>query len=112
MQPEAKDEAQWSQSKEPLKLATKCGFVQVAGLGKRRDLDHSRGAGERIVYTSDNGWQLPRGLANCYDAGTRVPHARFGGAGKMSELHLLLPNMICMNQRDECGEMVSPLVVS
>lgn len=28
-----------------------------------------------IVYTSDNGWQMPRGLANCYDAGSRVPLA-------------------------------------
>ena len=28
-----------------------------------------------IVYTSDNGWQMPRGLANCYDSGTRVPLA-------------------------------------
>lgn len=28
-----------------------------------------------IVYTSDNGWQVPRGLANCYDAGTHVPLA-------------------------------------
>lgn len=28
-----------------------------------------------IVYTSDNGWQLPRGLANCYDRGSRVPLA-------------------------------------
>lgn len=28
-----------------------------------------------IIYTSDNGWQLPRGLANCYDAGSRVPLA-------------------------------------
>lgn len=26
-----------------------------------------------IVYGSDNGWQLPRGLANCYDDGSRVP---------------------------------------
>ncbi len=26
-----------------------------------------------IVYTSDNGWQMPRGLANCYDHGSRVP---------------------------------------
>ncbi len=26
-----------------------------------------------VVYTSDNGWQMPRGLANCYDTGTRVP---------------------------------------
>ncbi|GEP45575.1 sulfatase family protein [Brevifollis gellanilyticus] len=28
-----------------------------------------------IIYTSDNGWQLPRGLANCYDSGSRVPLA-------------------------------------
>lgn len=28
-----------------------------------------------IIYTSDNGWQMPRGLANCYDAGSRVPLA-------------------------------------
>jgi arylsulfatase A-like enzyme len=28
-----------------------------------------------VVYTSDNGWQMPRGLANCYDTGTRVPLA-------------------------------------
>ena len=28
-----------------------------------------------IVYTGDNGWQMPRGLANCYDKGSRVPLA-------------------------------------
>jgi arylsulfatase A-like enzyme len=28
-----------------------------------------------FVYTTDNGWQMPRGLANCYDSGTRVPMA-------------------------------------
>ncbi len=28
-----------------------------------------------FVYTSDNGWQMPRGLANCYDTGVRVPMA-------------------------------------
>ena len=28
-----------------------------------------------IIYASDNGWQLPRGLANCYDSGSRVPLA-------------------------------------
>ena len=28
-----------------------------------------------VVCTSDNGWQMPRGLANCYDAGSRVPLA-------------------------------------
>jgi arylsulfatase A-like enzyme len=26
-----------------------------------------------IVFCSDNGWQMPRGLANLYDFGTRVP---------------------------------------
>lgn len=28
-----------------------------------------------IVYGSDNGWQMPRGLANVYDAGCHVPLA-------------------------------------
>jgi len=28
-----------------------------------------------IIYTSDNGWQMPHGLAHCYDAGTHVPMA-------------------------------------
>ncbi len=28
-----------------------------------------------VIYTSDNGWQMPRGLANCYDTGCRVPLA-------------------------------------
>ena len=28
-----------------------------------------------IIYTGDNGWQMPRGLGNCYDAGSRVPFA-------------------------------------
>ncbi len=26
-----------------------------------------------IIVASDNGWQMPRGLANLYDAGTRIP---------------------------------------
>ncbi|MHC4995985.1 MAG: sulfatase family protein, partial [Planctomycetota bacterium] len=26
-----------------------------------------------VVFCSDNGWQMPRGLANLYDFGTRVP---------------------------------------
>lgn len=34
-----------------------------------------------VVYTSDNGWQMPRGLANCYDSGSRVPLAiRWGNS--------------------------------
>ena len=32
-----------------------------------------------IVMTSDNGWQFPRGLANVYDAGTKVPMALWWG---------------------------------
>lgn len=28
-----------------------------------------------VIYTSDNGWQMPHGLANCYDAGCHVPLA-------------------------------------
>jgi arylsulfatase A-like enzyme len=42
-----------------------------------------------VVYTSDNGWQMPRGLANCYDTGARVPLAiRWGHrlrAGRVAE---------------------------
>ncbi len=26
-----------------------------------------------VIYGSDNGWQMPRGLANCYDSGSHVP---------------------------------------
>lgn len=33
-----------------------------------------------VIYTSDNGWQMPRGLANCYDDGTRIPLAMRWGA--------------------------------
>ena len=29
--------------------------------------------GTVVIVASDNGWQMPRGLANLYDAGTRVP---------------------------------------
>lgn len=42
----------------------------IAVLEKSGQLDHTV-----IIYTSDNGWQMPRGLANCYDAGSRVPLA-------------------------------------
>ena len=43
------------------------------------DLDLLKKAGALgntvVVHTSDNGWQMPRGLANCHDTGTRVPLA-------------------------------------
>ncbi|VTU02583.1 sulfatase : N-sulfoglucosamine sulfohydrolase OS=Haliscomenobacter hydrossis (strain ATCC 27775 / DSM 1100 / LMG 10767 / O) GN=Halhy_6811 PE=4 SV=1: Sulfatase: Sulfatase [Gemmataceae bacterium] len=42
----------------------------VAVLEKAQNLDDTV-----VIYTSDNGWQMPRGLANCYDAGSRVPLA-------------------------------------
>ena len=28
-----------------------------------------------FIYTGDNGWQMPRGLANCYDGGVHIPLA-------------------------------------
>lgn len=37
-----------------------------------------------IVCGSDNGWQIPRGLANCYDDGTKVPLVFCGGPIKGS----------------------------
>lgn len=39
-------------------------------LEQRGELDNTF-----IVITSDNGWQMPRGLANCYDLGIRIPMA-------------------------------------
>ena len=47
----------------------------VAVLERAGELDNTV-----VVYTSDNGWQMPRGLANCYDAGSRVPLAVRWGA--------------------------------
>jgi len=42
----------------------------IDALRKRGELDNTL-----VVMTSDNGWQMPRGLANCYDLGVRVPLA-------------------------------------
>ncbi len=42
----------------------------IAALKNQEELDNTV-----IIYTSDNGWQMPRGLANCYDSGSRVPLA-------------------------------------
>ena len=49
-------------------------------LGEARVLLEQRGLLERtiIVCAGDNGWQLPRGLANCYDDGTHVPLVFWG----------------------------------
>ena len=42
----------------------------IALLEKSGELDNTV-----VIYTGDNGWQMPRGLGNCYDAGSRVPLA-------------------------------------
>ncbi len=42
----------------------------IADLERRGMLDNTI-----VIYTSDNGWQMPRGLANCYDTGTHIPMA-------------------------------------
>lgn len=42
----------------------------IAILEKSGELDSTV-----IIYTGDNGWQMPRGLGNCYDSGSRVPLA-------------------------------------
>ena len=50
-----------------------------------------------VVYTGDNGWQMPRGLANCYDTGTRVPLAvRWGDklpAGRIVDAFVSLTDL-------------------
>jgi arylsulfatase A-like enzyme len=42
----------------------------IARLEQAGELDNTV-----VIYTSDNGWQLPRGLANCHDSGSHVPLA-------------------------------------
>lgn len=46
-----------------------CGQI-IDTLKKTGELDNTL-----IVMTSDNGWQMPRGLANCYDLGVQIPLA-------------------------------------
>lgn len=46
-----------------------CG-VMLEELRRRGELDHTL-----VIMTGDNGWQLPRGLAGCYDLGVRIPLA-------------------------------------
>lgn len=49
-----------------------------------------------VIYSSDNGWQMPRGLANCYDLAVRIPLAmRWGdrlGAGRKIDAFLGMPD--------------------
>lgn len=46
-----------------------CGAI-LDTLRRNGELDNTL-----VVMTSDNGWQIPRGLANCYDLGVRIPLA-------------------------------------
>ena len=50
-----------------------------------------------VIYTSDNGWQMPRGLANCHDSGSHVPLAvRWPGhikPGQRSEAFITLTDL-------------------
>ncbi|MBI3208775.1 MAG: sulfatase [Candidatus Solibacter usitatus] len=46
-----------------------CGEI-IDALRRSGELDQTL-----VLMTSDNGWQMPRGLANCYDLGVRIPMA-------------------------------------
>ncbi len=46
-----------------------------------------------VVYVSDNGWQMPRGLANCYDRGSRVPLAIRWGARRVAGAEKMFVNV-------------------
>jgi N-sulfoglucosamine sulfohydrolase len=46
-----------------------CGRL-LAALERSGELDNTL-----VIMTSDNGWQIPRGLANCHDLGVRIPLA-------------------------------------
>jgi N-sulfoglucosamine sulfohydrolase len=46
-----------------------CGEI-IESLRASGELDNTL-----VIMTSDNGWQIPRGLGNCYDLGVRTPLA-------------------------------------
>lgn len=54
---------------EVMEFDRECG-VAIETLRRRGLLDDTL-----IIMTSDNGWQMPRGLAGCYDLGVRIPLA-------------------------------------
>jgi arylsulfatase A-like enzyme len=58
-------------------------YDAVLGETLRQLEESGRAANTVVVAGSDNGWQFPRGLANCYDSGTHVPLAvRWSGVAK------------------------------
>jgi len=56
-------------SAEVMNFDAECGRL-LETLERRGLLDNTL-----VVMTSDNGWQMPRGLAGCYDLGVRIPLA-------------------------------------
>ncbi|MBI5396313.1 MAG: sulfatase [Verrucomicrobia bacterium] len=50
-------------------------YDAVLGETLRQIEDAGRDSNTVIIAASDNGWQFPRGLANCYDSGCHVPLA-------------------------------------
>ncbi|MBI2686448.1 MAG: sulfatase [Acidobacteria bacterium] len=61
---------------------SECGEI-LGELKRTGELDRTL-----VAMTGDNGWQIPRGLANCYDLGVRVPLAlRWPGRVKTGARH-------------------------
>ncbi len=54
-------------SAEVEEFDSECGLL-LERLRRTGELDNTL-----VIMTSDNGWQMPRGLANCYDLGVRIP---------------------------------------
>jgi arylsulfatase A-like enzyme len=57
-------------------------FDQTAGEALQTLAASGRDRDTLIVIAGDNGWRMPRGLANVYDSGTRVPLAIRPPAGQ------------------------------
>lgn len=67
-----------------------------------------------IVICSDNGWQMPRGLANLYDFGTRIPMIiswpekfRKGVSEEMINLNDLAPTFLELAGIEKPGDMTA-----
>lgn len=53
-------------------------FDQAVGAAMEALEKHGLARDTIVICCSDNGWQIPRGLANCYDDGLKVPMAVWG----------------------------------